>query len=113
MIRIHRDPLAVLSCRLSIAAVVLQNSGFEVLGVDFLIDCHYHPWVLEVNALPSMARKVSLQLAIFPLDAVHDVSHLTFMTPQGYFILSISVCSVLHGQLHQDLFWEHLGKHLC
>lgn len=31
------------------------NSTFEVLGVDFLIDNNLHPWLLEVNATPSLA----------------------------------------------------------
>jgi len=34
-----------------------QNT-FEVLGVDFVVDAERKPWLIEVNYLPSMARKV-------------------------------------------------------
>ena len=33
--------------------------AFEVLGVDFLVDSDLRPWLLEVNAVPSMARQVN------------------------------------------------------
>lgn len=32
--------------------------AFELLGVDFLVDSALQPWLLEVNAVPSMARQV-------------------------------------------------------
>ena len=34
------------------------GSSFEVFGVDMLVDTDYRPWLVEVNAVPSLARKV-------------------------------------------------------
>ena len=34
------------------------GSSFEVFGVDMLVDSNYRPWLVEVNAVPSLARKV-------------------------------------------------------
>lgn len=34
------------------------GSSFEVFGVDMLIDTNYRPWLVEINAVPSLARKV-------------------------------------------------------
>ena len=35
-----------------------RDNGFEFLGFDFLVDSSYEPHLIEVNHLPSMARKV-------------------------------------------------------
>ena len=35
-----------------------QGGSFEVFGIDFLLGASLRPWLVEVNALPSMARKV-------------------------------------------------------
>ncbi|GIL96200.1 hypothetical protein Vretimale_2070 [Volvox reticuliferus] len=44
----------------------LEGSGFEVLGIDFLLNATLHPTLVEVNALPSLAR-----LRLAPGDPVH------------------------------------------
>ena len=33
--------------------------AFELVGVDFLVDSTLRPWLLEFNAVPSMARQVT------------------------------------------------------
>ena len=38
-----------------------KGVAFEVVGVDFLVDSALRPWLLEFNAVPSMARQVVLQ----------------------------------------------------
>ena len=35
------------------------GAAFEVIGVDFLVDSALRPWLLEFNAIPSMARQVT------------------------------------------------------
>jgi len=34
-----------------------QQGTFEYFGLDFVLDAHLQPWMLEVNAIPSMARR--------------------------------------------------------
>lgn len=43
------------------------GSSFEVFGVDMLVDTDYRPWLVEVNAVPSLARKVSALLSVAPV----------------------------------------------
>ena len=35
-----------------------QGGNIEVLGIDFVVDAAMRPWLVEVNYLPSMARKI-------------------------------------------------------
>jgi hypothetical protein len=52
---------AVPSVRKTIAASRLkryQGGNIELLGLDFVVDSSLRPWLVEVNYLPSMARKV-------------------------------------------------------
>lgn len=57
------------------------GSSFEVFGVDMLVDTDYRPWLVEINAVPSLARKVKphslacpLLLLLAPLPAISCVS---------------------------------------
>ncbi|KAK9830487.1 hypothetical protein WJX72_011998 [[Myrmecia] bisecta] len=34
------------------------GATFELVGVDFVVDADYHPWLIEINSIPSLARKV-------------------------------------------------------
>lgn len=62
--RLHASVAASLAAALpnvrrSAAALPgFQGGSFEVLGIDFLVDASLQPWLVEVNFLPSMARKL-------------------------------------------------------
>lgn len=62
--RLHSSVAATLAAALpnvrrsTSALPGFQGGSFEVLGVDFLVDASLRPWLVEVNFLPSMARKL-------------------------------------------------------
>ncbi len=79
-----------------------RGVAFEVVGVDFLVDSALRPWLLEFNAVPSMARQVSLQsfllLALLPLCAI---SVKIFVRSCCHDL--VQVCSVAKGAIDLDL----------
>ncbi len=56
-------------------------NSFEVYGFDVLIDRSLNPWLIEVNASPSMACETPLDLAIKP-QMVRDT--LTIVNPLAF-----------------------------
>ena len=41
-----------------ITSSIMQGSVFELVGFDFMVDASLHPYVLEVNPVPSLAKQV-------------------------------------------------------
>ena len=73
------------------------GSSFEVFGVDMLVDTDYRPWLVEVNAVPSLARKVS------------DVDDLAILYQCHAILLGEVTCFVFGLDMHLDTdYWSWL-----
>lgn len=55
-------------------------NSFEVFGYDILIDDTYRPWLIEVNASPSMECETELDRLVKP-QMIHDTVHLVNPLP--------------------------------
>ena len=45
-------------------AIPHQPNAFELFGFDVLIDAQLRPWLIEVNASPSLARENPLDIEV-------------------------------------------------
>ena len=48
------------------AIIAARPRSFELMGVDVMIDDRLEPWIIEVNASPSMETATSVTAAIIP-----------------------------------------------
>lgn len=45
--------------------IPFQVNSFDLLGYDILLDANFRPWLIEINASPSMARENALDFQVF------------------------------------------------
>ena len=46
--------MIILSLKSCSNLVKERKNSFELYGYDFMLDCNYNPWIIEVNSSPSM-----------------------------------------------------------
>lgn len=44
-----------------------KTHNFEIFGFDFMIDCDFHPWLIEINTNPCLELSSPLLLEIIPV----------------------------------------------
>ncbi|OQS02553.1 hypothetical protein THRCLA_21393 [Thraustotheca clavata] len=58
------------------------GQGFEWLGLDFIIDEEFHPWLLEVNVSPDVSHSTSTTAALVP-KATQDMLSIILDQEEG------------------------------
>lgn len=69
----HFLPLLLLCCS------PLTQHGFEWLGLDFLVDATFRPWLLEVNVSPDVSHSTRVTAKLVP-RATADLLERTYVS---------------------------------
>ena len=76
----------------AVQAVIQSNKhSFECLGYDVLIDSNLKPWLLEVNASPSLSTTTDAD-RILKTELLHDIFEIVF--PPGYPNIKIPISQI-------------------